>query len=253
MDPAQVCEAFVASCAECIDRYSAAPLPPERKQLNGEMSEFVMQKLLQDGMASIEAAAVAALELLLVLTDTEKLALGIDIAAKAGAMQAALQCIIEHKGTTRVPKIACQVRWFGEPHQLSVLVPTRLQRIRPQHAHVRCALTRLRLACRGAEVRTDVSLQLSLTALVFLRPTQVIDVLGGRLKNRDEAARIGVCTNIIQALVPSTLKDADFVKVRLTAPLGRLRGASLRILLCEDIHETSPLSVRRLLLRVCRV
>jgi hypothetical protein len=42
---------------------------------------------------------------------------------------------------------------------------------------------------------------------------QVIDVLGGRLKNRDEAANIGVCTNLLQSMVPSALKDVDFVKV----------------------------------------
>jgi hypothetical protein len=60
-------------------------------------------------MASLEPAAVAGLELVLLLTDTDRLALGIDMVARAGAINAVLQCLIEHKGSVRVPRLACQV------------------------------------------------------------------------------------------------------------------------------------------------
>lgn len=122
--PEEVCDQFVAKCKEGAEKYLALTLPAERKHLNAELSAHFVSTILEGGMASQEAAAVAGLELLLLLTDTERLALGIDVVARAGAMAAVLQCLVEQKGSVRVPRLACQVckhrnatcvaRWMNE-------------------------------------------------------------------------------------------------------------------------------------------
>lgn len=109
LDPAEIAELFQAHIRSESEQYISSSSPSERKQLCAELSAYVVNGLLQGGMASVEVAACSALAVLLLLTDTERLALGIDVVAKAGAMQAVLQCLVEHKGATHVPKLACQV------------------------------------------------------------------------------------------------------------------------------------------------
>lgn len=198
---------FLRICKQAETQFNDAALPPERKQLNTELSAFVVENLLKNGLAGFESAAAAGLELLVILTDTEKLALGIDIVAKAGAMQAILQCLVEHKGTTRVPKLACQASLSGLFGSDTVPLGALCGSNRGASRNGVCA------RAPGPVVTLLKSLQTICNNNVFL-PLQVIDVLGGRLKNREEAANIGVCANILQAVVPSCLKDTEFVKVR---------------------------------------